>query len=122
MNGKPKARTIVSLVNSIPKIFSKWADYWLKKVVRKMILTCFQDAHRLMTGLQCTFPNGLPPGVHLLSVNTIGMYSNINTKHGIQVLTRWLCDYHDNLPKYMPVDFLIAALCWTEPGRERAYK
>jgi hypothetical protein len=40
MNGKPKARPIGSLVNSIPKIFSKWVDYWLKKLVRKIILTC----------------------------------------------------------------------------------
>jgi hypothetical protein len=32
-DGTPKTRPIVSSVNSIPKIFSKWVDYWLKEVV-----------------------------------------------------------------------------------------
>jgi hypothetical protein len=38
------------------------------------------------------------------------MYSNIDTKHGIKVLTQWLHNYGDNLPTCMPVDFLIESL------------
>jgi hypothetical protein len=30
-NGTPKTRPIVCSVNSTPKIFSKWANHWLKK-------------------------------------------------------------------------------------------
>jgi hypothetical protein len=63
-----------------------------------------------MKELQQTFPNGLPPGARLFSVDAIGMYSNIDTNHGIDVLTRWLRDYRDDLPKCMPVDFIIEAL------------
>jgi hypothetical protein len=109
-NGKPKTRPIVSSVNSIPEIFSKWVDYWLKKVVRKILPTYIRDADHLMNELRRTFPNGLPPGARLFSVDAIGMYSNIDTDHGIEVLTRWLHDYRDDLPKCMPVDFVIEAL------------
>jgi hypothetical protein len=109
-NGTPKTRPIVSSVNSIPEIFSKWVDYWLKKVVRTMLPTYIRNADHLMTELRRTFPNGLPPGARLFSVDAIGMYSNIDTDHGIDVLTQWLRDYRDNLPKCMPVDFVIEAL------------
>ena len=109
-NGAPKTRPIVSSVGSIPEIFSKWVDYWLKKVVRKILPTYIRDADHLMLELRRTFPKGLPPGARLFSVDAIGMYSNIDTEHGIQVLTRWLRDYRDDLPKCMPVDFIIEAL------------
>jgi hypothetical protein len=32
--GAPKIRPIVSCINIIPDIFSKWVDYWLKKIVQ----------------------------------------------------------------------------------------
>jgi hypothetical protein len=63
-----------------------------------------------MTELRRTFPNGLPPGARLFSVNAISMYSNIDTQHRIQVLTSWLRDCRDDLPQCMPVDFIIEAL------------
>jgi hypothetical protein len=109
-NGKPKTRPIVSSVNSIPEIFSKWVDYWLKKVVRKILPTYIRDADHLMTELRRTFPDGLPQGARLFSVDAVGMYSNIDTEHGIEVLTQWLRDYADDLPDCMPVDFIIESL------------
>jgi hypothetical protein len=63
-----------------------------------------------MKELRRTFPNGLPPGACLFSVDAIGMYSNIDTDHGINVLTRWLRDYCNDLPKCMLLDFVIEAL------------
>jgi hypothetical protein len=56
-----------------------------------------------MKELRQTFPNGLPPGARLFSVDVIGMYSKIDTDHSIDVLTRWLRVYRDDLPKCMPV-------------------
>jgi hypothetical protein len=109
-NGKPKTRPIVSSVKSISKSFSKWVDYWLKKVVRTILPTYIQDAGHLMTALHNTFPSSLPPGARLFSVDAIAMYSNIDTEHGIQVLTSWLRDYCADLPQCMPVDFIIKAL------------
>jgi hypothetical protein len=105
MNGKPKTWPSVSLVNSIPGIFSKWVDYRIKKVVRQILPTYIRDADHLLTELQRIFPNGLPPGAHLFSVDAVGMYSNIDTEHGIEVLTQWLCDYGNDLPTCLPMDF-----------------
>ena len=108
--GKPKTRPILSCVNSVPEIFSKWVDYWLKKVVRTILPTYVRDAEHLMTELKNTFPNGLPVGAKLFSVDAIAMYSSIETEHGIEVVTEWLQRYRADLPKCMPVDFIIAAL------------
>jgi hypothetical protein len=109
-HGTPKTRPIVSSVNSIPEIISKWVDNWLKKVVRTILPTYIRDADNLMKELRRTFLHGLPHGARLFSVDAIGMYSNMDTDHGIDVLTRWLHDHRDNLPKFMPVDFVIEAL------------
>ncbi len=82
-----KQRPVISSVNSIPELFSKHVDYWLKKVVGNLLLTYIKDAEHIMQSLHETFPNGLPPGAKLFLVNAVGMYSNINTNHGIDVMT-----------------------------------
>jgi hypothetical protein len=38
------------------------------------------------------------------------MYSNIDTEHGINVMTRWLTQHHEELPPSMPIDFILAAI------------
>jgi hypothetical protein len=105
-----KPRPVISSVNSIPEIFSKHVDYWLKKIVGTLLPTYIKDAEHLIHSLQETFPNGLPPGAKLFSVDAVGMYSNIDTDHGITILTRWLKDYRHELPTSMPTDFILASL------------
>jgi hypothetical protein len=105
-----KPRPVISSVNSIPEIFSKHVDYWLKKIVGKLLPTYIKDAEHLIRSLHETFPNGLPPGAKLFSVDAVGMYSNIDTDHGVTVLTQWLTDYRNELPPFMPVDFIIESL------------
>jgi hypothetical protein len=105
-----KTRPVISSVNSIPEIFSKHIDYWLKKVVGKLLPTYIKDAEHLVRDLNATFPDGLPPGAKLFSVDAVGMYSNIDTDHGITILTRWLTTYRQELPRSMPVDFILASL------------
>ena len=105
-----KPRPVISSVNSIPELFSKHVDYWLKKVVGKLLPTYIKDAEHLMRSLHETFPNGLPPGAKLFSVDAVGMYSNIDTDHGVDVMTRWLTQYHAELPPSMPVSFILAAI------------
>jgi hypothetical protein len=97
-------------VNSIPDIFSKWVDFWLKKIVRDILPTYIRDAKDLQKELKKSFPNGLPPNAKLFSVDAVGIYANIDTPHGIEVLTRWLTDHRDELPRSTPSDILIAAL------------
>jgi hypothetical protein len=109
-DGAPKMRPVVSCINSIPEIFSKWVDYWLKKIVRNILPTYLRDTEDLMRKLEERFPNGLPAGAKLFSVDAIGMYANIDTDHGVEVLTTWLHEHRDQLPRATPVDFLIDAL------------
>jgi hypothetical protein len=108
--GAPKMRPVVSCINSIPEIFSKWVDYWLKKIVRSILPTYLRDTEDLMRKLEERFPNGLPAGAKLFSVDAVGMYANIDTNHGVEVLTTWLREHGDQLPRATPVDFLIDAL------------
>jgi hypothetical protein len=105
-----KTRPVISSVNSIPELFSKHVDYWLKKVVGTLLPTYIKDAEHLMRSLNETFPDGLPPRAKLFSVDAVGMYSNIDTDHGVDVMTRWLTQHNAELPPSMPIDFLLSSL------------
>lgn len=109
-NGAPKLRPIISSVNSISEIFSKWVDYQLKKVVKDLVPTYIKDSDQLIKELTAAFPNGLPPGAKLFSVDAVGMYSNIETDHGIDVIRQWLTQHTAHLPDGFPTEFVLAAL------------
>jgi hypothetical protein len=105
-----RSRPVISSINSVPEIFSKWVDYWLKKVVGSLLPTYIRDAEHLMRELNATFPNGIPKNAKLFSIDAVGMYANIDTEHGVQVLTDWLRIHSDRLPPTMPVKFVLGAL------------
>jgi hypothetical protein len=109
-NGPAKMRPIISSVNSLSEVFSKWVDYWLKQLVQNALPTHIRDSEALQEDLRKAFPNGLPKGAKLFSVDAVAMYSNIDTEHGIEVITTWLKQHGDTLPSDTPVDFIIAAL------------
>ena len=103
-------RPIISSVGSVSEIFSKWVDHWLKKVVKDLVPTYIRDSEHLISEMRSSFPDGLPPGAKLFSVDAVSMYSNIDTDHGIEVIRTWLSDYSDQLPADFPTDFIVAAL------------
>jgi hypothetical protein len=51
-----------------------------------MLPTYMRNAEHLMQELHSIFPNGLPQNAKLFSIDGVAMYSNIDTKHGVQVL------------------------------------
>jgi hypothetical protein len=108
--GTPAMCSVVSCINSVPEIFSKHADKWLKKLLSDILPTFVRDSAHLISELTRNFPHGLPPGAKLFSVNAVGKYSNIDTPHGIEVLTTWLTEFPDDLPEDMPVNFIIDSL------------
>lgn len=109
--GKAKMRPIVSCVNSIPEIVSKWIDYWLKAAVRDTKLASYlRDVEHLLKDLATEFPNGLPPNARLFSMDAVGMYANIDTDHGIEQVAKYLHAHSDSLPSNMPIPFLVEAL------------
>jgi hypothetical protein len=76
--------------------------------------TILEPAFNLGTSCKtCRAPylNSLPEGAKFFSVNAVGMYSNsIDTDHDIEVLTHWLTNYWQELPRSMPVDLILASL------------
>ena len=106
-----KTRPVISCVNSIPEIFSKWIDHHLKTLVDSNLLpTYMKDSEQLQQSLLKTFPNGLPPNARLFSVDAVSMYSNIDTAHGLEVIAQWLRMYKTELPDNIPSDMINAAL------------
>jgi hypothetical protein len=106
-----KMRPVISCVNSIPEIFSKWIDHHLKTLVESNLLpTYMKDSEQLQCSLLKAFPNGLPPHARLFSVDAVAMYSNIDTAHGLSVIADWLQLYKADLPANFPSDMLNTAL------------
>jgi hypothetical protein len=105
-----KMRPVISCIGSIPEIFSKWVDHHLKTVVGSLLPTHMKDSIELQQSLMNTFPNGLPPNAKLFSVDAVGMYANVDTPHGLQVISDWLSLYKDDLPADFPSDMVNAAL------------
>lgn len=103
-------RPIVSCINSIPEIFLKWIDHWLKKCTSKLVPTYIKDSKELIDQLRTEFPNGVPKGAKLFSADAVSMYSNIDTDHGLQIIGQFLEINKDNLPANFPKDMLLAAL------------
>ena len=109
-DGAPKLRPIVSCVNSIPEIISKWVDFWFKKVVRTCLPTYLRDVEHLLSDFRALFPSGLPPNARLFSMDAVGMYNNIDTAHGLEQVSNFFAAHRDLLPRRMPLDFLLASL------------
>ncbi len=106
-----KTRPVISCVNSIPEIFSKWIDHHLKTLVDSNLLpTYMKDSEQLQLSLFQAFPNGLPPNARLFSVDAVSMYSNIDTAHGLDVIAKWLRLYKADLPTNFPSEMLNASL------------
>ena len=105
-----KTRPVVSCVNSIPEIFSKYVNYQLQKVVNKWLPTVLRDSDHLREELVKKFPNGLPPGAKLFSLDAVSMYSNIDTDHGLQTISDWYNTYCLHLDWDPPVPFILEAL------------
>lgn len=107
-----KTRPVVSCVNSIPEIFSKHVNYQLQKVVTQWLPTALRDSDHLREELAKTFPQGLPPGAKLFSIDAVSMYSNIDTNHGLHVIQQWYETYNQRglLDSNTPVAFILDAL------------
>jgi hypothetical protein len=106
-----KMRPVISCVNSIPEIFSKWIDHHLKTLVTSNLLpTYMKDSEQLQQSLALAFPDGLPPNARLFSVDAVSMYSNIDTPHGLAVIATWLRLYKADLPEDYPSEMINAAL------------
>ena len=100
-------RPVVSTCGTLLEGLSKWADYWLQQLSSD-VPTYLKDSRQLVLRLKELGP--LPPGARLFTADAVGMYTNINTDHGIATIDDWLDDYGEELPDMFPVAAVKEAL------------
>ena len=103
-------RPIISCCGTLAQVFSKYIDWWLKRIVRTLLPSYLPNVETLISSLQEKFPSGIPTGGKLFSIDAISMYSNIDTDHGIAVVKEFFEKYKEQLPSNTPTDFLIESL------------
>lgn len=102
-------RPVVSSMNSAPQVLSTHLDYLLKQVVH-LCPAYLCDSWQLLKELQSL--GKMPPGARLITADAVAMYTNINTRHGIQSIKRWLQMHKkkNNLPAGYPIQFVVDGL------------
>ena len=103
-------RPVISCCGTYAQIYSKYVDYWLKKIVHSILPTYLKNADTLIDELSTKFPSKLPASARLFSIDAIGMYSNIDTDHGIAVARSFFRKFANRLPEDCPTEFVLDAL------------
>ena len=71
----------------------------LKRLVHDMILLYLISSDQLICILSKEFPTVLPFGAMLFSIEAVGMYSNIDTEHGIEIIRKFILGYTIEITK-----------------------
>merc|ERR1712045_324459 len=98
--------SIPGTILSLPSIFANYLLHQLTENVSSYVKNSFKlvkDIKRLGT---------LPPGTKLFTADTISAYTNIDTKHGIYIMKKWLnhLKQKNKLPENFPSLLLIDLL------------
>ena len=102
-------RPVITCISTRPQIFSKYVDFWMKKIVQTLLPSYVKNADTLIDDLKAKFTR-LPAGARLFSINAISMYSNIDTVHGLQVVHDFFERFKDRLPFGCPTEFIEQSL------------
>jgi hypothetical protein len=102
-----KTRPVVSCCGSFPEIASKWLDYQLSLVVT-LCPSHTKDSTQIIDDIARL--GRLPPNAYLFTSDAVSMYTNIDTDHGLQTITKWLELHEDDLPPGFPTETIIDLL------------
>ena len=108
--GTTSKRPVVSCCGSLPQVFSTYVDFWLKRIVQSLLPSYMKNADTLIDKLNTAFPHKIPTGAKLFSIDAVGMYSNIDTKHGIEVVNTFFNTFSTKIPDEVPTVFLRECL------------
>ena len=103
-----KTRPIVCCCGTLLNCLSRWVDYWFQKL-RHLIPSYIKNSSQLLARLKELQINGqLPPDIWVFTADARSMYTNIDTKHALEMIGRWL----DKLRRdgLLPRDFPLAAV------------
>ena len=103
-----KTRPVVAKINSFVEIASKFVDYHLTSLF-PFVTTYLKDSFTLLHELQ-HIKQPLHPKYKLLTIDAIGMYTNISTSHGLATLEKFIKKHEHKIKKHFPTDFIIQLL------------
>jgi hypothetical protein len=101
-----KTRPIVSCVNSRMGDLSKWVDVQLQRVVQ-LCPGYLKDSQSLLHRLKKL--GRLPRKAFLTTADAVSMYTNIDTPHGLETLSKWFQLHHHELPPDFPTEMVLDA-------------
>ena len=102
-----KMRPIVCCVGTFMNCLSKWLDYHLQKL-KPFVPTYIKDSNHLLDMLAEI--KDIPPNAKLWTSDANSMYTNIDTKHAIEVIGLWLDGLADQLPDDFPLEAVKEAM------------
>jgi hypothetical protein len=99
-------RPVVSGTNSLLAIFSNWLDYKLKDLLVH-VKSFIKDSYSVLQDLKELH---LPKEALLFSADATAMYTNIDTKLGVNAIKAFLLDHINDLPPNFPVNLILQVL------------
>jgi len=101
-----KTRPIVSCVNSYLNVFSKWLSYRFTELLA-FVPTYTKDSFQILKELTTL---QVPTHAKLFTCDAVSMYTNIDSTHGLYVITSWLEDYSAEIPPNFPTALFLKIL------------
>ena len=102
-----KTRPVVSSVSTALEPLSQWIDDQLQQVLH-LCPAYLKDSWHLLRKLKDI--KQLPHDARLFTADAVSMYSNIPTKHGLEVMKKWFDLHRNHLPKDYPVKRILEGL------------
>ena len=101
-------RPIVCCCGTLLNYLSRWLDYWFQKL-RHLIPSYIKDSSQLLAKLRELQRDGkLPPDIWVFTADARSMYTNIDTKHALEIICKWLDKL--NRDGLLPRNFPLAAV------------
>ena len=107
-----KTRPIVCCVGTLGNYLSRWLDYWFQKL-KPLVSSYIKNSAQLLAKLKQLQRRGrLPPDVWLFTADARSMYTNIDTRHALEVIGKWLDKLHreGRLPAGFPLEAVKEAM------------
>ena len=86
-----KLRPIVCCAGTVLNCLSRWLDYWFQKL-KPNITTYIKDSAQLLQKLKAI--KQLPKNSWTFTADAKSMYTNIDTNHALETISKWL----DSIP------------------------
>jgi hypothetical protein len=102
-----KTWPVVNGVSDVNEYLSKWIDIQLQQVIY-LCPAYLKDSLQLLQELRVLPP--LPPNAICFTANAVPMYTNIDNRHGIKTIGRWLNLHRAELPPDFPLQKILESL------------